>query len=391
MMASKLSTCILYSIVTLWLLLWNPLYSSSVSHAAESRKHLNNTSSSEVSHRETDIRSFSKEKIHKIDSTAIYSWQFAKKYEFSKTLLPEVTVMMKKSASSDNPLSKKTSASNKPLIQYQTIDLKQKFNDLTLGAEYRYHQETDEQGMRILLNNEMGLFNLETSLSRLCDNLNYDPYQSPIHTTQGDIAVDYNASFLPLVLSLSYSQGLSESEMKSSSLEAQKSIEQTYEVSLHYSWGNAFGLTASSNYSSIEDQAEVNGDKQVFSHEVIASIQPYQNVDITSAASYTINNYEGLEERTEESYASLSISYDQLFSTVDLSLSGSYSEIRDTRGYQDERIVKTSASINWNPNYLSNQEMSLFFKLGYDTYTDKIYPDYSYDSFSTYLGLEISL
>ena len=238
---------------------------------------------------------------------------------------------------------------------------------------------------------KIGPIGLKPFFSRYYDNVDRNPKQTRMLTNEYGLEMKYKMDSLPIYFSVSHSRGESESTIESDSSEYQGKQKKSYGGSLYYYGGKTFNMTASSSYSPSQDLIDPNKVTNSYWHEISASISPVSNLSITPTVSFGEYRYLWYGEQTENPCASLSVTYSRLLNTVDLSLWGEYSRMRNTDGYQDAETLNTSVSISWDAKYLFLPKTRFSLDLGYDQYDDKIYQSSSYDSFSASLQLKFQL
>jgi hypothetical protein len=238
---------------------------------------------------------------------------------------------------------------------------------------------------------KIGPIGLKPFFSRFYDNVDRDPKQTRMLTNEYGLEMKYKMDSLPIYFSVSHSRGESESTIEPDSSEYQGKQKETYGGSLYYYGGKAFNMTASSSYSPSQDLIDPNKETHSYWHEISSTIRPVSNPFITPTVSFGEYRYLWYGERTENPYASLSITWSRLLNTVDLSLWGEYSQTRNTDGYQDAESLYTSVSISWDAKYLFLPKTRFSLDLGYDQYNDKIYQSSSYNSLSASFQLKFQL
>lgn len=332
------------------------------------------------------------------------------KADFFGTVKPEIEIFQKTCEVDEACLSSNLD-SNESDKQFEIFRLKQNLNGFNYGVEYRYvgknlsdpnyykkktETETkvdlknDQQGVEIWGEKKIGSIGLKTFFSRFWDNVDRDPSQPKILTNKYGLEMQYKMHALPFNLSFSHFREESEDTIKPDSSDDQGKQKESYSGSLGYCGGKVFTITASSNYTYSRDLFDTNEKTESFRHRISSSIRPASNLIITPTLSFGEYRY-GYGERKENPSASLSINYRRIFSVVDLSLKGGYSQTRKFDGSQDEAALDTSVGLSWVANHTFFPKISYSLELGYGQYDDKICRNSSYNALSTSFKLEFQI
>jgi hypothetical protein len=342
----------------------------------------------------------SRKKVVEDDGSVRFLWEYEGQYEFSHTFKPEITIIRKGS-----PFASPFGAANRgfgvPQERLEIVRLEQDFNMFSFGSEYCYVGKdltnlkpyekkiditaklmNDQQVLRMWGVKKLGPVQFKTFFSRTSDNVARDPGRPQMLTDEEGIAMDYKLPALPLYLSISHSESQSRGTFEPGGSEAEGSDAQNIDGSLYFYGGDNFDLTLSSSYSTSQDRVESDEETEVFWHEISASFRPTGKITITPTVSFGEYRYLWYGERTESPSASLSVSYSGLFDAVDLSLWSSYSQMRETVGYQDDITIDTWAEIGWDGDLSTIPRVRYALGFGHEKYIDKIYSDSSYDTLS---------
>jgi len=285
------------------------------------------------------------------------------------------------------------------------IKLTQELNSFSFGTAFRHvdddfkdparyqrilkiknHLRSDQERVDFWAAKKVGLFKVRGFYSRSWDNVAEDPERFQMLDSSGGTRISFKTPEIPLFFSLSYAKNRSESILEPEGLKPRGRIEDSFSGSLYYFAGSAFDVTLSSTYSPGRNSMHPEEQDEIFWHEIRANIRPVWHITITPALSYGDFRYLLHGERTETPSASLSISYSELFDSVDLSFWGAYSETRGTDQYQDDMTVNTAFEINWRPEYDLLPESNIGLKVARGRYIDRVYEDV-YDDFSTKLSI----
>ena len=384
----------------------SPLLSAAAADTGSTSKKVYATQ--QQSGKDTGTSKLTRKKVIEKNGTESMLGTFTKKYEFSPMLTPLVDIVSKENRAFYGSFPRSSRLSDGRAQQLQVVNLKQSHNSFSYGAEYRYvgksaikpkdyrkltkghyNLRNDQEGLEIWAAREFGPIRLTGFLSRFWDNVDNSPTRYRMFTSQTGMAVDYKTPSLPIYLSFSHSRGASRSTTKPGDSKANDSSREIYDGSLYYYGGNKFDATLSSSYALSEELYDSERETESYWHEVSASFRPTWNITITPAVSYGEDRYRWYGERTEMPSASLCTTYSGLFDAIDLSLWGSYFRMKSTDGYLDETTLDSSVEINWNTKDLLVPEIKWALEIGYQRYTDNIYPDSSYDALSASLFLEM--
>jgi hypothetical protein len=323
-------------------------------------------------------------------------------------LTPVVDIVAKENRAFYDSFLRSRSVSDGRERQLQVVKLKQSLKGFSYGAEYRYVGKSaakpedyrkhtkghynllnDQEGLEIWASRELGPIRLTGFLSRFWDNVDNNAALYRMFTNQTGIALNYKTPSLPIYLSFSHIRGASESTRKPNNSKAKGSSREIYDGSLYYYGGNSFDLTLSSSYSLSEELYDSDKQTESYWHEISASFRPSWNLTITPTVTYGEDRYRWYGERTEMPSASLCTTYSGLFDAIDLSLWGYYFRMKSTDGYLDETTLDSFLEINWNTKDLLAPEIKWTLEIGYQRFTDNIYPDSSYDALSASLFLKL--
>jgi hypothetical protein len=387
---------------------WNSLSFPLIVEASDSGQLLELVKSIKKEQKDAKSENFSLNKRFGENGTESSIWSFKEEYELTSSIRPKINIIGKETQSFDNRLSALNGVVNEPEDQQLHIfNIKQESNNFSLGFQYRYvgkdakgpkdhikttnmntELESDQQGIEIWGARQMGPFNLKAFSSRFWDNVDHDADRYRMQTTKAGIGFDYKVPVLPLYFFGSYSRGTKESTLAPDGKKPKGSSEEAFKGSLYFYAGNAFDVTASSSYFSIEDQVHSGQETEVFWYEVSTNIRPLWNITITPTLSYGENKYLWYGERTENPSASLSVTYSRLFNAVDLFLWGEYSRTKGTDGYLDETTYSASAIASWEGEYLFLPKLKFSLEFGYSAYIDNIYADSSSEGISSSFSLK---
>jgi hypothetical protein len=344
------------------------------------------------------------------------------KFRFSQNNKLEVNLIGNKNSSIDSYFLKAVGIEEKP-DQLFILDMKNKVGTFSYGIGYHYlgmnltnktsltkmtHTDVEigngQQGLEVWGMKEMGPVSVKGFLVKTANNLDLnvnflrskrvDFNRFLISATQGGIATEYKLSTVPMSFGFSYSKGTAESIANPSSGQSQRISLDTYGGFLYY--GNPkYNLTASSSYSAIQDQLYQEKKSNFQWHELNVSLQPLWNITINPSFALGKCNDLWSKDRTVMHYASATISYSQLFNSIDPWVWVAHSTSKASDGSENSRTFDALIGISWNSKagLSRNQEKikrtRLSFEVGYEKYLDKAYPQNSYNSYSAFLSLKM--
>jgi hypothetical protein len=412
----KVRFCVLWLIPVFVILCWNPYFSipgNTVNAAERSENQCQKQPT--VKNSQIDLSDFSaKDPLPQPfvidDGPEGVLLKSHVKADFFGTFKPEIEIFQK-SCEFDEACFPSNVASNESDKHLEIFRLKQNLNGFNYGVEYRYvgknlndpnhykkktetktkvDLQNDQQGVEIWGEKKIGSLGLKTFFSRFWDNVDRDPTHIQILINKYGLEMKYKIHSLPINFFFSHSSQESENTIKPDSSDYQGKQKETHAGFLYYCGGKAFNMTASSNYSHIQELFDTNKKTESFWHRITSSIRPASNLTITPMLNFGEYRYwDG--ERKENPSASLSINYSRIFNVVDLSLRGGYSITRNTDGSQDAATLDTSVGLSWDARYSFFPKISCSLDLGYDQYYDKICRNSSYNALSTLfkLGFQI--
>jgi len=381
---------------------WNSLPFPLVAEASDSGQLPDWVESIRKKEKDNKSENFSFNKRFCDDGIGRSMWSLKGEYGLTSRIRPRINIIGEETQSFDNPFSK----SNELFFaledqQLLIFDIKQESNNFSLGFQFRYvgkevedpkeykgtrnlntELESDQQGIEIWGEKQIGPFKLKAFSSRFWDNVDHDKDRYRMQTTKHGIGFDYKVPVLPFYFFGSYSQGITESTLEPNGNKSKGNNKQAFKGSLYYYAGNVFEVTASLDYFSIEDRVQSDKVTEVLWYEMSTNIRPLWNITITPTLSYGETKYLWYGERTENPSASLSVSCSRLFNAVDLLLWGEYSRTKGTDGYLDETTYSASAVASWEGDYFFLPKLKFSLELGYSAFIDKIYADSSYEGIS---------
>jgi len=415
---STVPLCVLWLILVLVNLLWNPIFSlpAKAENVAKLSENQGQKQTS-VKYSKNHMPNFSlKDPLEQL--TIIYSgaddtlYKYQAKADFLETLKPEVDIFQNKPSEFDETLFLSSSAPNESDNRFEILRLEQKFKNLNYGLEYRYVGKNlndfdrykkkadtktnfglgnDQEGVEIWGEKNIESIGFKTFFSRFWDNVDRDPALPRMLTQRYGLEMKYKMDFLPVCLSFSHISEQSEDTFEIESSEYHGEQKKIYKSSLQYYAGKTFDITASANYSLSQDLFDPNKETQSFRHKVSSSIHPASNLTIIPTLSFGEHQYLWDGEQIKNPSASLSISYSQIFNIVDLSLRGRYSQAKNNDQSLDVETLNTSISLSWYANNLFFQKMCYSLDLGFNQYDDKINENSSNNILSTLFKLEFQL
>jgi len=402
--------CVLWSTLVFLNLLWNPI--SPLPVKAENVAELSENQGQKqtnVKYSKSHLTNFSL-KDPQEQLSIIYSgsgdtlYKFQAKADFLETLKPEVDIFQNKPSEFDETFFLSSLVPNESDNRFEILHLEQKFKNLNYGLEYRYvgknlsdfdrykkktdtktnfGLENDQEGVEIWGEKNIESIGFKTFFSRFWDNVDRDPALPRMLTQRYGLEMKYKMDLLPVCLSFSHISEQSEDTFEIESSEYHGEQKKIYKSSLQYYAGKIFDITASARYSLSQDLFDPNNETQSFQHKISSSIHPVSNLTIIPTLSFGEYQYLWDGEQRENPSASLSISYNQIFNIVDLSLRGRYSQEKNNDRSLDVERLNTSIGLSWHANNSFFQESRYSLDLGYNQYDDKIIENDSYNTLFT--------
>ena len=283
----------------------------------------------------------------------------------------------------------------------------------------------NQEGGRMWFEGSFNAFHIMAFFSDSWDNVDRDPALPRIRNIEGGVSIDIAFPSWP-TLSLSYTHGLSKSSREPEGFQPLKNLLDTFSASLYYG-GSIWDVMLSSTYSLTKDRLQSDVNSIMLSYTLSGFYSPTDSITIAPILSLVKGTYSDVSSTSlyytldgsysptdsiviapslglgKETYRSpegkveyitpsvfLSFIYSSLFRDCEFIAYGSYTRYKGSDGFTDTSSVDGTASLVWNLGESALGKKTLSFDVSYYYYLDAIYPDSSYNEFSTFLTFKIA-
>jgi hypothetical protein len=260
------------------------------------------------------------------------------------------------------------------------------------GLTYRSAGKTfatlQDQALRELWGEgRYGIVRLRVSQSETWNNVDREPSRARLRQVTDRMLLAIARPNWP-ELTLSYSRGISSSELEPASVLPVRNRMDTLEGALSYGWGD-WTAKLSSTYSLTRDLLNPAIQTEGLLHAVSGSYRPVPSLTLAPSVTFREDRKRWSGARSMVPAAALSLTYAPSH-LLRLAASGSYSATHSSDGLIGNNTVTASGTAAWTVEKSATSRTTLSFEVAYRGFKDELSPRLSNEDLSGLILLEIN-